>query len=57
MPLSDFFKKSNNKAQKGNEKQQGEQSEKDKILSPEQQKKCYEAAMDFLQFFQEKPLS
>ena len=48
MPLFDFFKKSN-------KKQQEAQSATDNpFSSPEQNKKRYEAAMDFLQFFQEK---
>lgn len=55
MPLFDFFKKSNKKeTSKGNEKRQGEQSDKDTLLSPEQQKKRYDAAMDFLKIFQER---
>jgi len=49
MPLFDFFKKSNKKQQEGTE-----QSEKDMLLSPEMQKKRYDAAMDFINFFQEK---
>lgn len=47
MPLFDFFKKSN-------KKQSGTQADNDKLFSPEQNKKRYDAAMDFLQFFQEK---
>ena len=55
MPLFDFFKKSDKKeSPKGNEKQQENPSEKDKLLSPELQKKRYDAAMDFLKVFQEK---
>ena len=49
MPLFDFFKKSNKKQQEGTE-----QSEKDMLLSPEMQKKRYEAAMEFLKLFQDK---
>lgn len=46
MPLN-FFKKSNKKSSK-------EQSGKEDLFSPKLQKKRYEAALDFLQFFQEK---
>jgi hypothetical protein len=47
MPLFDFFKKSS-------KKQPGTQTGNDNLFSPEQNKKRYDAAMDFLQFFQEK---
>lgn len=57
MPLFDFFKKSDNKPAKSTSKGQekGSQPATDNpFSSPEQNKKRYEAAMDFLQFFQEK---
>jgi hypothetical protein len=47
MPLFDFFKKPN-------KKQSGKPADNDKLFSPEQNKKRYDAAMDFLEFFQEK---
>ncbi len=47
MSLFDFFKKSNKKGQ-------GIQPENEELFSPEQNKKRYDAAMDFLQYFQEK---
>ena len=61
MPFLDFFKKSNKKgpakgAQTGiNKGQEKQRSTNDNPLgSPEQAKKRYEAAMEFLKFFQEK---
>jgi hypothetical protein len=66
MPLFDLFKKSNKKgpqkvtpvnSAKAGEKQNNasEQSvQDDPFLSPEQQKKRYEAAMEFIKVFQEK---
>lgn len=55
MPLFDFFKKSDKKeSPKGNEKQRGEQSGKDTLLSPEMQKNRYDAAVEFLKLFQGK---
>jgi len=51
MPLFDFFKKSD----KNKQQNKAQQSETDNpFSSPEQNKKRYEAAMDFLQFFQGK---
>ncbi len=47
MPLFDFFKKSN-------KKQQGSETDNDKLFSSEQNKIHYDAATEFLQFFQEK---
>jgi hypothetical protein len=47
MPLFDFFKKSN-------KKQPGAQTDNDKFFSPEQNKKRYDAAMEFVKAFQEK---
>jgi len=66
MPLFDFFKKSNKKEPPKNtpvvparagEKQgsASEKSDKDSLLlSPEQQKKRYDAAMEFIKIFQER---
>lgn len=65
MPIFDLFKKSSKKefpkvnpivtAKAGDQQvTASEKSEKEKFLSSEQQKKRYEAAMEFLQFFQEK---
>jgi hypothetical protein len=55
MPLFDLFKKPN---KKGPEREQdnkaAETSSDNPFASPEMQKKRYEAAMDFLKFFQEK---
>jgi len=47
MPLFDFFKKSN-------KKQQSAQNETDKLFSPEQSKKRYEAAIEFEKIFRDK---
>jgi len=55
MPLFDFFKKPDKKeTPKENKLQHGEQTKKDTLLSPEMQKKRYDAAIDFLKFFQGK---
>ena len=61
MPLFDLFKKPNKKGpakntQTGTTKGQKKQpsANDNPFGSPEQAKKRYEAAMDFLQFFQEK---
>lgn len=55
MPLFDLFKKPN---KKGSEKEQDNKAAEtlsdNPFASPEMQKKRYEAAMDFLKFFQEK---
>jgi len=48
MPLFDFFKKSSKK------EQSQKASSEDTLRSPEMQKKRYDAAMDFLKFFQDK---
>jgi len=48
MSLFNFFKKSNKK------QQEAQPATDNPFSSPEQNKKRYEAAMDFLQFFQEK---
>jgi hypothetical protein len=47
MPLFNFFKKSN-------KKQSGTQSDNDNLFSPEQNKKRYDAAVEFLKLFQDK---
>ncbi|MGD8406558.1 MAG: hypothetical protein PVJ21_23075 [Anaerolineales bacterium] len=47
MSLFDFFKKSN-------KKQQGSEADNEELFSPEKNKKRYEVAMDFMQYFQEK---
>jgi hypothetical protein len=65
MSLFDLFKKPNKKEPskntpvapaKAGEKQRNasEKSDKDHVLSPEQQKKRYDAAMEFIKIFQEK---
>jgi hypothetical protein len=51
MPLFDFFKNSDKKKQQNAAQQPATENP---FSSPEQNKKRYEAAMDFLQFFQEK---
>lgn len=51
MSLFDFFKKPDKKKQQNTAQQSGTDNP---FSSPEQNKKRYEAAMDFLQFFQEK---
>jgi len=51
MSLFDFFKKPDKKKQQNAAQQPAADNP---FSSPEQNKKRYEAAMDFLQFFQEK---
>jgi len=55
MPLFDFFKKANkNEPNKEQDKKATNASTDNPFSSPEMQKKRYEAATDFLKFFQEK---
>jgi hypothetical protein len=56
MPLFDFFKKSNKKepAKKITDSDEKKPDQEKLFLSPERQKKRYEAAMEFLKLFQER---
>ena len=56
MPLFDVFKKSNKKEppQREPNGDTGKSDQEKLFLSPERQKKRYEAAMEFIKFFQEK---
>ena len=56
MPLFDLFKKSNKKEPPRREPNgnAGKSDQEKLFLSPERQKKRYEAAMEFLKLFQEK---
>jgi hypothetical protein len=56
MPLFDLFKKSNKKEppQRGTNSDAGKSDQEKLFLSPERQKKRYEAAMEFLKVLQER---